>query len=361
MRRWSGWGDETVETHLSDSARNFLRERVGAGTAPNDVALGVVLAQVGPSRLPEHRLFNRDAEARLRASLGQSLEDWLRVRFGRIGAVVDGVAFPETEDEVRDVLVWARGAGAIAIPVGGATSVVGHLTPKAGERPTLAIVMTRLRRLLNLDPPSQLATFEAGVAGQDLEAQLRAKGFMLGHYPQSFEYATLGGWIATRSSGQQSARYGRIEAMFAGGRIETPTDTRVVEDVILAPAARRGATLENRSVDGRTLKMPVAMNAEEAGRYARDGFLLRKGLLSLEEVGRFRDRARSQLEQESRDGSVMTKGDKEGKTTLLKMWTKAEDDQYGLLARDERMVDLAQDATLGWIVHQSWTSRIPSF
>ena len=223
MRRWSGWGDETVETHLSDSARNFLRERVGAGTAPNDVALGVVLAQVGPSRLPEHRLVNRDAEARLRASLGQSLEDWLRVRFGRIGAVVDGVAFPETEDEVRDVLVWARGAGAIAIPVGGATSVVGHLTPKAGERPTLAIVMTRLRRLLNLDPPSQLATFEAGVAGPDLEAQLRANGFMLGHYPQSFEYATLGGWIATRSSGQQSARYGRIEAMFAGGRIETPT------------------------------------------------------------------------------------------------------------------------------------------
>ncbi len=80
--------------------------------------------------------------------------------------------------------------------------------------------------------------------------------------------------------------------------------------------------------------MPIAMSAEEAGRYARDGFLLRKGLLSLEEVSRFRDRARSQLEQERRGGSVMTKGDKEGRTTLLKMWTKAEDDQYGLLARD---------------------------
>ena len=83
--------------------------------------------------------------------------------------------------------------------------------------------MTRLRRLLKLDPLSQLATFEAGVAGPDLEAQLRANGFMLGHYPQSFDYSTLGGWIATRSSGQQSARYGRIEALFAGGRIETPT------------------------------------------------------------------------------------------------------------------------------------------
>jgi ectoine hydroxylase-related dioxygenase (phytanoyl-CoA dioxygenase family) len=90
--------------------------------------------------------------------------------------------------------------------------------------------------------------------------------------------------------------------------------------------------------------MPIAMSAEEADRYARDGCLLRKGFLSLEEVERFRARARAQLEHEQRDGSLMTKGDKEGKMTLLKMWTKAEDDQYGLLARDERMVDLAEDA-----------------
>jgi ectoine hydroxylase-related dioxygenase (phytanoyl-CoA dioxygenase family) len=90
--------------------------------------------------------------------------------------------------------------------------------------------------------------------------------------------------------------------------------------------------------------MPLAMNAEEASQYARDGYLLRKGLLSDDEVSRFRDRARSQLEQETREGAVMSKGDKEGKTTLLKMWTKAEDDQYGLLARDERMVNLSEDA-----------------
>jgi ectoine hydroxylase-related dioxygenase (phytanoyl-CoA dioxygenase family) len=90
--------------------------------------------------------------------------------------------------------------------------------------------------------------------------------------------------------------------------------------------------------------MPVAMSSQEADRYAHDGYLLRKGLLSLEEVDLFRERARAQLEQEQRDGSVITKADREGKTTLLKMWTKAEDDQYGLLARDERMVDLAQDA-----------------
>jgi alkyldihydroxyacetonephosphate synthase len=223
MRRWNGWGEQTIDARLPDAARKFLRERIGEAAAPKDSALAEVLAGLGRSRLPEHRLVSRDPEARLRASLGQSLEDWLRLRFGRLGPVVDGVAFPDTEDEVREVLDWARDVGALSVPVGGATSVVAHLTPGDGSRPSLAIVMTRLRSLLSLDPLAQLATFEAGVAGPDLEAQLRAYGFMLGHYPQSFDYSTLGGWIATRSSGQQSAGYGRIEALFAGGRIETPT------------------------------------------------------------------------------------------------------------------------------------------
>jgi ectoine hydroxylase-related dioxygenase (phytanoyl-CoA dioxygenase family) len=86
------------------------------------------------------------------------------------------------------------------------------------------------------------------------------------------------------------------------------------------------------------------LTEEEARLYARDGYIIRKGLLSAEEVGDFRDHARRQLEEESRSGTVMSKGDREGKTTLLKMWTKAEDDKYGLLARDERMVELARDA-----------------
>ncbi|WP_090879985.1 phytanoyl-CoA dioxygenase family protein [Bauldia litoralis] len=91
-------------------------------------------------------------------------------------------------------------------------------------------------------------------------------------------------------------------------------------------------------------KTMMAMTDDEALAYQRDGFIIRKGLLSPAEVGAFRDTARRQLEAENKSGSVMSKGDKEGKTTLLKMWTRAEDDQYGFLARDERMVDLAEDA-----------------
>ena len=241
MRRWNGWGDDSIDLQLAAGARKYLNAQIGDGAAPIDVALDAALAGIPPSRLPDCRLVIRDPEARLRASVGQSLEDWLRLRFGRVGALVDGVAYPETEQDVRDVFAWAVKAGAVVIPVGGATSVVGHLTPGDGERPSLAIPMTRLRRLLELDATSQLASFEAGVAGPDLEAQLRAHGFVLGHYPQSFEYSTLGGWIATRSCGQQSARYGRIEALFAGGRVETPAGAL---DLPAFPASAAGPDLK---------------------------------------------------------------------------------------------------------------------
>jgi hypothetical protein len=99
-----------------------------------------------------------------------------------------------------------------------------------------------------------------------------------------------------------------------------------------------------RSDEQEERTMTLAMTKEEAALYGRDGYVLRRGLLSPEEVAKFRDSARVQLDKEQRAGAVMAKGDKEGKTTLLKMWTTAGDDQYGLLARDERMVDLAEDA-----------------
>lgn len=247
MRRWNGWGDDTIHSELNPDALGFLREHVGATEAPQDASLSAALAQVAqqPSRLPPHPLVSTRAEHRLQASFGQSMGDWLRLRFGRIGPVSDGVAWPESSAQVRELLDWAAKVGALVIPCGGATSVVGHLSPPAvGEsgssKPVLTLMLARLRKLLQLDTVSQLATFQAGVAGPDLEAQLRAQGWMLGHYPQSFEYATLGGWIVTRSSGQQSARYGRIEAMFAGGRLETPTGTL---EIPTFPASAAGPDL----------------------------------------------------------------------------------------------------------------------
>jgi alkyldihydroxyacetonephosphate synthase len=222
-RRWNGWGDAAVSETLKPEALAFLREAVGPGTPRADASLAAALAQVEaqPSRLPPHPLVDTGAEARLRASFGQSLHDWLRLRFGVLGRVTDGVATPTHAGEVRLLLEWAQAHGVQVLPLGGATSVAGHLTP-AGAAPVLTLSLARLARLLDLDPVAQLARFEAGVAGPALEAQLRAHGFTLGHFPQSFELSTLGGWIVTRSSGQQSARYGRIEQLFAGGVLQAP-------------------------------------------------------------------------------------------------------------------------------------------
>jgi len=150
------------------------------------------------------------------------LPDWIALRSGRIPAFPDGVAFPTHTDDIARLLTYAAEEDVRIIPYGGGTSVVGHINPEPGRRPVLTVSLRRMNRLSHLDSISQLATFGAGVTGPELEAQLRAHGFTLGHYPQSFEFSTLGGWVVTRSSGQQSLGYGRIENLFAGGILLAP-------------------------------------------------------------------------------------------------------------------------------------------
>jgi alkyldihydroxyacetonephosphate synthase len=222
MRRWNGWGDDTIPYHLPANAATFLDEWVGRSAPPRDVTLAEALAAVPPGRLPPHPLVRTEPEDRLRHARGQSLPDWVALRSGRIAAFPDGVAYPQSASQVAELLRYAAVAGARLIPYGGGTSVVGHINPQPGDAPVLTVNLRRMNQLLRLDSVSQLATFGAGVAGPELEAQLRARGLTLGHFPQSFEYSTLGGWVATRSSGQQSLGYGRIESLFAGGTLLSP-------------------------------------------------------------------------------------------------------------------------------------------
>ncbi|MDC8758545.1 FAD-binding oxidoreductase [Janthinobacterium fluminis] len=240
MRRWNGWGDDAIEFALNEDALAFLRARVGPGAAIGDATLAQACAAIGPSRLAPHRLIDTTPALRLQNGLGQSLPDWFKLRYGKVGAVPDGVAFPESAEQVRELLHYAERFDVAVIPHGGGTSVAGHLTVAAGMRPALSINLTRLCRMRALDKQAQLATFGAGVFGPDLEAQLRAHGYTLGHFPQSFEYSTLGGWIVTRSSGQQSLRYGRIEQVFAGGTVETPAGTLSIPTF---PASAAGTDL----------------------------------------------------------------------------------------------------------------------
>jgi alkyldihydroxyacetonephosphate synthase len=222
MRRWNGWGDDETHYPLPAPALHFLKNILGEGDCSPDANLEEVIRTVPDSRLWDNPKITTDPEKRLCHARGQSLPDWVALKSGQIVTFPDGVAYPTSEEDIREIFKLANETEVTLIPYGGGTSVVGHINPIHGDRPVLTIDLSRMNQLLNLDGTSQLATFHAGIAGPEIEATLRKHGYTLGHFPQSFELSTLGGWIATRSSGQQSYYYGRIENLFAGGHLESP-------------------------------------------------------------------------------------------------------------------------------------------
>jgi alkyldihydroxyacetonephosphate synthase len=240
MRKWNGWGDENTVFPTNQYAEELLQNTVGNGQVLSEAMLPDVLKQVPVSRLPAHPLIKTEAEIRVRHARGQSLPDWLAMRSGEIGVFPDGVAEVESSEQVRILLDFAQAQDFDIIPYGGGTSVAGHINPLAGRRPVLTLSMAKMNKLLALDEVSQIATIGAGANGPQVEALLNEHGYTLGHFPQSFELSTIGGWIASRSSGQQSLRYGRIEQMFAGGRLETLKGTL---DIATIPASSAGPDL----------------------------------------------------------------------------------------------------------------------
>ena len=222
MQRWNGWGDEAVSVDLSNQAREMLTDLIGKGRICPDYTLEKFLEGMPKTRLSAHPLISFDGKLRLDHSHGQSLADWIGLRGGILKQFPDGVALPETIEEIRELLRFANEQNVVVIPYGGGTSVVGHLAVPKTDRPVLSLSLERFNRIINIDKKSRQAAFEAGIRGPYIEQQLNTKRFTLGHYPQSFEYSTLGGWVVTRSSGQQSKHYGRIEQLFAGGEILTP-------------------------------------------------------------------------------------------------------------------------------------------
>ncbi|SNY52843.1 alkyldihydroxyacetonephosphate synthase [Pseudomonas sp. LAMO17WK12:I10] len=221
MRRWNGWGEQSTVVELPAQGAGFLAQRIGTGRRLADASLEAALARVPPSRLRPHALYSIEAPDRLLHARGQSLPDWLALREGTLERYPDGVAFPDSAEQVRQLLALAEQQDLCLIPYGGGTSVAGHINPPVSTRPVLTVSMARMNRLLELDESSLIATFGPGASGPQVESQLRARGYTLGHFPQSWELSTLGGWVASRSSGQQSLRYGRIEQLFAGGTLET--------------------------------------------------------------------------------------------------------------------------------------------
>ncbi len=240
MRRWNGWGDDTVQYQLTPQARTFISDVLGHGSPSQDAQITGVLEKVPPSRLPSNPMVSDDPLERLRHARGHSLPDWIALRSGNINYFPDAVAYPTSDVELFDLIQYAIRESACLIPYGGGTSVVGHINPPGGDAPAVTVNMRRMNRLLEIDEQDRLATFRAGVSGPELEAQLRARNLTLGHYPQSFEFSTLGGWIATRSKGQQALLYGRIEDLFAGGTLISPAGKLIL---LPHPASAAGPDL----------------------------------------------------------------------------------------------------------------------
>jgi len=223
MQRWNGWGNQNTEIPLTLSAQLLLKELVGETGPGPEFAIERALSCIPETRIKaQNPCLSTDLKDRFDHAHGQSFPDWVGIRWGTLKHFPDGVAFPASEQEIEDVVKLAAREKMLVIPYGGGTSVVAHLSVPESDTPVLSLSLERFNRLTNINPYNMLATFNAGVRGPDLEAQLATHGYTLGHFPQSFELSTLGGWIATRSSGQQSRYYGRIEDMFAGGDLLTP-------------------------------------------------------------------------------------------------------------------------------------------
>jgi alkyldihydroxyacetonephosphate synthase len=167
-------------------------------------------------------ICSTDRYERLLHSYGKSFCDSVRVFAREFSNPPDVIAFPRSEADVVSLLDWCDSVDAIAIPWGGGSSVVGGVEPPVTDRPVVTIDLKHLDRVVEIDPASQAACIQGGVYGPSLEAQLKPSGLTLRHFPQSFEFSTLGGWIATRGGGHYATLYTHIDDFVESLRVVTP-------------------------------------------------------------------------------------------------------------------------------------------
>lgn len=236
-QKWWGWGVEGIAFQHENKPgfAPFVREAIGldlhspAGRPPSfedldvpgsqlDDALGATLREI----VGDHQVSVEDMN-RVVHTYGKGLRDLVRVRAGDLPRVPDVVVYPANSDEVRAVVDAVVEADGVLIPFGGGSNISGSLTPQAGERRVVvSLDMGRMNRVLEIDADAGLALIQAGGLGPDLEEQLNGQGWTMGHQPDSFKHSTLGGWIATRSSGMQSDKYGDIADITRGMTVVLP-------------------------------------------------------------------------------------------------------------------------------------------
>jgi alkyldihydroxyacetonephosphate synthase len=226
-RKFWGWGFEDQEPPRDQVEAAAAGARRHLGLSPAEVERPVRLEdielrapRIEPPAALGH-LCTSEHYARVTHSYGKAYRDVIRAFRGEFGNPPDVVVRPADEADVERVLAWCEEAGAAAIPFGGGTSVVGGVEPPP-DRPAVSIDLGALDRVLEVDTASRAARIQAGVLGPALEHQLREHGYTLRHFPQSFEYSTLGGWIATRAGGHFATLYTHIDDFVESIRAITP-------------------------------------------------------------------------------------------------------------------------------------------
>jgi alkyldihydroxyacetonephosphate synthase len=251
MMKWNAWGDPAEAKPLSEGVRSLIKQALGVED-PTEEELEAEQVRLRPSALsPADRAglaaivgaeyCGVDDYARLLRAGGKSTLDLLRRKDSGVQDAPDAILLPGDEEEIAAVLRFCADHSIAIVPFGGGTSVVGGLDPIRGDfKAVVSLDVRRLNELHALDEISGEADLGAGLTGPEAERLLGDRGFSLGHFPQSFQFATIGGFAATRSSGQDSAGYGRFNDMVRGLRTVTPAG---VLDVGRAPESAAGPDL----------------------------------------------------------------------------------------------------------------------
>jgi alkyldihydroxyacetonephosphate synthase len=232
--RWWGWGDPGRSTELPATALTALRaeldvpERTVPPVALEDVRLSDPglsdRALAGLRKAVGEEWVRQDRLERVTHAAGKGYPDLVRMRAGTVEHAPDAVVYPADEDAVRAVLDVCAEREVAVVPFGGGTSVVGGVEPLRGRmEAVISLDLARLDHSHEVDTKSLTAVLGAGLRGPAVERALGRHGLTLGHFPQSWEYATLGGWVATRSAGQASTGYGSIDKLVTGLRCVSPT------------------------------------------------------------------------------------------------------------------------------------------
>jgi alkyldihydroxyacetonephosphate synthase len=270
--KWWGWGLDGVGFHHEDKPgfAPFVLEAVGLDLKTAQTAVEPAFAELTVPKSTASAAFVKtlvgivgaehattDDMARVIHTYGKSLRDLVRIRGNMILRSPDVVVYPADEAEVQAIVDAAVAADAVIIPFGGGSNIAGSLEPLPQEKRTIvSLDLGRLRKVIDIDADSGLARIQAGAQGPDLEEQLNKQGWTIGHFPDSFTHSTVGGWVATRSSGMQSDKYGDIADIARGMRVVRPGGVLVlrplpstssgpsVREMILGSEGRLGVITE---------------------------------------------------------------------------------------------------------------------